>query len=514
MKAKGIVYLVGAGPGDVGLLTLRGAELLGRAEVVVYDALVNKELLRLAPTDAEIVYAGKRAHEHVMPQEELNKLLVAEARAGKCVVRLKGGDPYVFGRGGEEAEGLVAAQVPFEVVPGVSSFVAGPSYAGIPLTHREHSSSITILTGYEDPAKPESALDFAHLAKTPGTKIILMGTKRIRELAAALLGEGMPPATPVGMVSWGTTTQQHTVEGTLANIADRAEAAAFKPPSVIVIGEVVKLRAKLNWFEKRPLFGQRVVVTRARDQAAQLRQPLAELGAEILEVPTIKIVPPEAKQELADALLGLGEYQWIVFTSANGVSAFFDYFFKAFDDLRSIGGVRLAAVGPGTAAKLKELHLDVDVMPDEALGKKVAAAMNSFESVENLKILLARAERANPELPKALVELGAIVDDVGFYQTVAETDDRTGAGARLLESGADWITFTSASTVEHFHARFELPKLAQKFPQLKLASIGPETSKAILALGLKPTLEAKPHTLEGLVKALVAHAGQQLAAAS
>jgi uroporphyrinogen III methyltransferase/synthase len=242
-----------------------------------------------------------------------------------------------------------------------------------------------------------------------------------------------------------------------------------------------------------------------------LRQPLAELGAEILEVPTIKIVPPEAKQELADALLGLGEYQWIVFTSANGVSAFFDYFFKAFDDLRSIGGVRLAAVGPGTAAKLKELHLDVDVMPDEALGKKVAAAMNSFESVENLRILLARAERANPELPKALVELGAIVDDVGFYQTVAETDDRTGAGARLLERGADWITFTSASTVEHFHARFELPKLAQKFPRLKLASIGPETSKAILALGLKPTLEAKPHTLEGLVKALVAHAGQHLA---
>ena len=502
MKATGIVYLVGAGPGDVGLLTLRGAEVLGRAEVVVHDALVNKELLRLAPTDAEIIYAGKRPNEHVFPQAELNKLLIERARAGKCVVRLKGGDPYVFGRGGEEAEGLAAARIPFEVIAGVSSFVAGPSYAGIPLTHREYSSTVTLLTGHEDPSKPESALDFAHLAKTPGTIIIMMGTQRIGQIAAALMAEGKAPATPVGMVRWATTGRQQVIEGTLADIAEKAAAAEFTPPSVTVIGEVVKLRGKLNWFEKRPLFGRRVVVTRARDQASQLRQPLAELGAEVLEVPTIKIAPPEARTELAEALTGLADYQWIVFTSANGVAAFFDYFFKAFEDLRSIGGVRVAAVGPGTAAKLKELHLAVDVMPEAALGSQVAAAMNSFESVENLKILLARAERANPELPKALTELGAIVDDVGFYRTVPETEDRTGAAAKLLESGADWITFTSASTVEHFHARFDLPKLVQQFPRIKLASIGPETSKAITALGLKPAVEAKQHTVEGLVKAL------------
>ena len=507
MKATGIVYLVGAGPGDVGLLTLRGAELLGRAEVVVYDALVNKELLRLAPTDAEIIYAGKRANEHKPPQAELNQLLVAKARAGKCVVRLKGGDPYVFGRGGEEAEGLVAAHVPFEVIPGISSFVAGPSYAGIPLTHREHSSAVTIVTGHEDPAKPERALDFKHLAKTPGTKIIMMGTQRMGEIAGELIAEGMAPATPVGLVRWGTTGRQQVLEGTLGDIAQRIEAAQFKPPAVAVIGEVVKLRQRLNWFEKRPLFGQRVVVTRARDQAGQLRQPLAELGAEVLEVPTIKIAPPEAKQELADALVTIGEYQWLVFTSANGVTAFFDYFFKGFEDLRSIGGARIAAVGPGTAAKLKELHLAVDVMPEEALGKKVAQAMNHFESIENLKVLLPRAEHANPELPKALEELGAIVDDIAVYRTVPETDDRTGAAAALLESGADWITFTSGSTVEHFHARFDLPALVRKFPQIKLASIGPETTKAIVALGLKPAVEARPHTLDGLVKALQGHPG-------
>jgi uroporphyrinogen III methyltransferase/synthase len=504
MKSTGTVYLVGAGPGDAGLLTLRGAELLARADVVVYDALINKDLLRLAPKDAEIIYAGKRSKDHAMPQEELNELLVTKARAGKTVVRLKGGDPYIFGRGGEEAAQLAGAKIPFEVVPGVSSVVAGPNYAGIPLTHRDHCSSFTVITGHEDPEKTESVLDHAQIAKIPGTKIILMGVARIGELSSNLISNGMPPETPVAMIRWGTTGRQQSIEGTLATIAGIVEKTGFKPPAVTVIGDVVKLRKTLNWYESRPLFGRRIVVTRTREQSSELARQLAALSAEVLEIPTIKIVPTERKADLADAMLELNSYDWIVFTSPNGVTMFFESFFKAFEDLRDIGGVRIAAVGPATAAKLRELHLKVDLMPDEYLAVKIADAFAKHESIENLKILLLRAEAASPELPQALEALGAIVDDVACYKTVPETEDLNGAAARLLEESADWVTFTSGSTVENFHARFDLPALIKKFPQIKLASIGPETTKKLVALGLKPDAEAKPHNIEGLVKALVA----------
>lgn len=502
MKATGIVYLVGAGPGDAGLMTLRGAELLSRADVVVYDALVNPDLLRLAPKSAEVIYGGKRSKDHAIPQVDLNQLLVSKAREGKCVVRLKGGDPYIFGRGGEEAEELAAAQIPFEVVPGISSVVAAPNYAGIPLTHRALCSSYTVITGHEDPSKEESNIDWAQVAKAPGTKVILMGTERIRKIAEALVAHGMTEKTPVAMVRWGTTGRQQSIEGTLATIGDVAEQNQFAPPSVTIIGDVVNLRGKLNWFERRPLFGRRIVVTRTREQASQLARRLWDLGAEVLEIPTIKIVPPENKMDLKDALLSLHEYDWVVFTSPNGVTSFFDYFFKAFDDMRDIGGVRIAAVGPATAEKLKELHLKVDLMPDEYVAGKIAKAFESYQSIENLRILLMRAEVANRELPKALEKLGAIVDDVACYQTVPETEDVNGAAAKLLETGADWITFTSSSTVEHFHARFDLPKLVGKFPRLKLASIGPETSKAIKGLKLAPALEARTHTVGGLVEAI------------
>ncbi|HSH92697.1 MAG TPA: uroporphyrinogen-III C-methyltransferase [Roseimicrobium sp.] len=502
MKSKGTVYLVGAGPGDAGLLTLRGAELLKRADVVVYDALVNPDLLRLAPKGAEIIYGGKRAKDHAIPQDELNKLLVVKAREGKCVVRLKGGDPYIFGRGGEEAQELVSAKVPFEVVPGISSIVAAPNYAGIPITHRDHCSSFMVITGHEDPTKEETSLDWKQIASTPGTKIVLMGVERIRIIADELVTNGMAPKTPVAMVRWGTTGRQQSIEGTLATIADVVEKQGFKAPAVTIIGGVVSLRDELNWFEKRPLFGQRIVVTRTREQASQLSEQLIEKGAEVLEIPTIKIVLPVEKNHLADALLEIASYNWIVFTSPNGVASFFEYFFKAYDDVRSLGGMRIAAVGPATAAKLKELHLKVDVMPDEYVAGKIAVAMNEFENVENLKILLARAEVANQELPQALEAMQAIVDDIPVYRTVPETEDITGAAAKLMEEGADWITFTSSSTVENFHARFDLPKLLTKFPQIKTVSIGPETSKAFAALGLKPTVEAKPHTIDGIVKAI------------
>ncbi|HUA39648.1 MAG TPA: uroporphyrinogen-III C-methyltransferase [Candidatus Sulfopaludibacter sp.] len=513
MKSKGAVYLVGAGPGDAGLLTLRGAELLRRADVVLYDSLVNPELLRFTRPGAELISRGKHMK---MPQEEITALVIDRARVGKCVVRLKGGDPYIFGRGGEEAEALAAADVPFEIVPGVSSIVAAPNYAGIPLTHREHCSSFTVFTGHSDSADAATALRYEQIAKIPGTKVVLMGTDNLDDWTKSLIAQGMSPATPAAIVQWGTLGKQKSAAGTLATIAALAAKEKIVPPALTIVGDVVKLREKLNWFEQRPLFGQRIVVTRPRGRDAVSAYPhfgdggtpsfptrLAELGAEVLEIPAIKTIPTNDKQDVVDVLLGLNSYDWLVFTSVNGVTAFFDLFFKRFQDLRDLGGARIAAVGPATAAKLRELHLQVDLTPEEALGAKIAKVFAENESVENLKICLLRASEANPDLPRELETLGAIVDDIAIYRTVAETEDRSGAGADLLENGADWITFTSGSTVEHFHARFDLPNLLKKFPQTKLASIGPETSKAIRALGLAPTLEAKEHTTDGLIAELL-----------
>jgi uroporphyrinogen III methyltransferase / synthase len=500
VKSKGVVYLVGAGPGDAGLLTLRGAELLQRTDVVLYDALVNPELLRLAPPSAELIARGKKM---ATPQGEITALLIARAREGKCVVRLKGGDPYIFGRGGEEAEALAAAKIPFEVVPGVSSIVAAPNYAGIPLTHRAHCSSFTVFTGHSDSADAATALRYEQIAKIPGTKVVLMGTDNLEDWTKSLIKHGMSPDTPVAVIEWGTLGKQKSVAGTLATVAARAAKEKIAPPALTVVGDVVKLREKLNWFEQRPLFAQRIVVTRARSQAADFVHRLSELGAEVLEIPAIKTLPTSDRQDIVDVLLGLNSYDWLVFTSVNGVTTFFDFFFKRFQDLRDLGGARIAAVGPATAAKLRELHLQVDVVPDEALGLKIAEAMADFESIENLNICLLRAGQANPDLPRELEKLGAIVDDIAIYHTVAETEDASGAGADLLEHGADWITFTSGSTVEHFHARFDLPKLLEKFPQIKLASIGPETSKAIAALDLRPMIEAEEHTTGGLLTAML-----------
>ena len=501
---KGVVYLVGAGPGDASLITLRGAELLKRCDAVVYDALVNPDLLRLAPPGAEIIYGGKRPRDHAIPQDELNALLVAKARQGKTVVRLKGGDPYVFGRGGEEAEELARAGVRFEVVPGISSVIAAPNYAGIPLTHRDYSSSFTVVTGHEDPEKPSSGIDWKQLAGTPGTKIILMGVERIGAIAESLVRHGMTASTPVALIRWGTTGRQQTVVGTLATIADLVAQQNLTAPAVAVVGEVVRLREALDWYETRPLFGRRVVVTRTRDQASELSKRLVELGAEVLEIPTIKLAPPSNLTYLGDAILELNSYDWMVFTSPNGVTSFFEYFFRGFEDMRDLGGARIAAVGPATAAKLKELHLKVDLMPDDYVASKIAAAFEKHQSIENCRILIARAEVANPDLPRALIEMGAIVDDVPCYRTVAETEDVNGAAARLLEVGADWITFTSGSTVENFNVRFNLQELVAKFPKLRIASIGPETTKAVVKLGLKPNVEAKPYTLDGLIKGLLA----------
>ncbi len=500
MKSKGSVYLVGAGPGDAGLLTLRGAELLGRADTVIYDLLVNPALLRLARPEAELISRRKRAE---MPQEKITALMIQKAREGKMVVRFKGGDPYILGRGAEEALALAEAGINFEVVPGVSSVVAVPNYAGIPLTHRAHCSSFTVFTGHEAEDNAEAGLLYSEIAKIPGTKVALMGTEKLDEWTKAVMAHGMAPETPAAIIQWGTRGKQKSAAGTLGTIATLAREREFAPPALVVLGDVVRLRGQLNWFEHRPLFGKRIVVTRGRGQNAELSQMLADLGAEVLEIPAIKRTPPENKQDVVDALLSLNSYDWLVFTSANGVTAFFDLFFRRFRDLRDLGGAKIAAVGPATAAKLREMRLQVDVMPDVFVGKKIAEALARHSSIENCKVCLLRAETANADLPRALEELGAITDDIAVYKTVAENENVSGIVDDFLEHGADWLTFTSGSTVQFFHARFDLPKLMKKFPGMKIATIGPETSKVLRGLGLEPEIEAEEHTSGGLAAELL-----------
>jgi uroporphyrinogen III methyltransferase/synthase len=500
-RTSGKVFIVGAGPGDAGLLTLRAASLLGRADVVLHDALVGPGVMAMVPDGAERVDVGKRAGGPSAAQAEVNALMVKLAREGKRVVRLKGGDPFVFGRGGEEAEALAEAGVEFEVVPGVSSAVAAPAYAGIPVTHREMASGFTVVTGHEAEGKG-GGVDWGAVAGVPGTKVVLMCGGRMGEVAGALVKGGMQPGTPVALVRSGTTARQEVVVSTLEGAGEAARRMGNELPVLAVIGEVVRLRDRLDWWSRRRLAGVRVVVTRAREQGGVLAQRLAELGAEVLEVPTIRIERPEALGPLMEAVLGIGEYDWLVFTSANGVTSFLDVFLKAYHDLRSLGNVRIAAVGPTTAARVKERGLAVDVMPERYLAKDVAKAIAAHETVENQRYLLLRAESASPELPRLLEEMGGIVDDVGCYRTVPE-EGGASAVAALVESGADWLTFTSSSTVENFHRRFDLPSFLARHPGTRMASIGPETSKALHLLGLKPTVEARRHDLEGLVEVLV-----------
>ncbi len=496
-KSEGICYLAGAGPGDLGLVTLKVKEVVEQAEVLVYDYLCNPEILAWAPPGTEIIYAGKKAGQHTLKQEEIDALLVEKTKAGKRVVRLKGGDPFLFGRGGEEAEALADAGLRFEVIPGVTSAIAAPAYAGIPVTHRDHTAQLTIFTGHEDPTKTESSLDFAQLAKTPGTKVMLMGVERIGVITAQLIEKGAAAKTPIALVRWGTTGRQQTLRGTLADIAAKVETAGFKAPAVAVIGGVVGLRDKLNWFETRPLWGQRVVVTRTRKQAGGLSAGLRQLGADVFELPTIRIEPPKDLLEFGQLVQDSHQYDWIVFTSPNGVNAYFEMFYKIFNDAREIGGTRIAAIGPATAARVREFHLHVDVQPEEYVAEAVVKALQKDGSVDNQRILLARAEQARDVLPRELTKLGAIVDEAIAYRTVAETEDISGARQRFENEGADLITFTSSSTVENF--------LALKLPWpagLRTASIGPITSKTMRDNGLSVDIEAKKYDIPGLVEAI------------
>ncbi len=492
--------LVGAGPGDLGLVTLRAKQLITQAEVIVYDYLCNPAMLQWAPENAERIYVGKKAGAHTLSQEGINQLLVEQTRAGKRVVRLKGGDPFVFGRGGEEALALAEAGLEFEIVPGVTSAIAGPAYAGIPITHRGNNSHVTFFTGHENPEKTESSIDFSALAKLGGTQVMLMGVERIGAITREFLENGVRPDLPVALVRWATTGRQQTLTGTVENIAGKVVAEGFEAPAVAVFGEVVALREKLNWFEGRPLSGKRIVVTRTRTQAGVLSAQLEALGADVLELPTIRIEPPSDLRAFAELVQDAHAYDWIIFTSPNGVNAFFELFYKLYSDAREIGGAKIAAIGPATAQRIKDFRLHVDLQPEEYVAEAVVKEFAKQGGVENLRILLARAEKARDVLPKELTAMGAIVDEAFAYRTVAETRDDNGARRRFVEEGADLITFTSSSTVENFMA-LELP-----WPErMQVASIGPVTSKTARELGLEVAVEARKHDIPGLVEAISRH---------
>ncbi len=496
MSKNGRVYLVGAGPGDIGLVTLRAKECIETADVIVYDHLANPELLAWARDNAEIIYAGKQSGGS-RTQQEINALLLDKAHEGKQVVRLKGGDPFMFGRGAEEAQEIARAGIPFEIVPGVTSAIAGPAYAGIPVTHRAHNSHVTFFTGHEDPAKTETAIDYDALAKLGGTQVMLMGVERLGSVTAEMLKHGVRSDLPVALVRWATTGQQKTLTGTLSDIAQKAVANDFEAPAVAVFGDVVSLRDNLKWYETRPLLGKRIVVTRTRKQASALSNKLRALGAHVIELPTIRIEPPTNLREFAELVQDAHIYDWIVFTSANGVEAFFDIFFKLYDDAREIGGARIAAIGPATAQRIKDFHLHVDLQPEEFIAEAMVRDLKKLGSLDNERILVVRAEKARDVLPRELSAAGAIVDEAFAYRTVPETRETSSAQRQLVQDGADLITFTSSSTVENFFA------LGIPWAQgMRIASIGPITSKTVRDLGHHVDVEARRHDIDGLVKAV------------
>ncbi|WP_028841233.1 uroporphyrinogen-III C-methyltransferase [Thermodesulfobacterium hveragerdense] len=496
---QGKVYLVGAGPGDPHLFTLKGKRILEQAEVVVYDYLANPKLLSFCKEEAEKIYVGKKGGEHTLPQEEINKLLVKKAKEGKKVVRLKGGDPFLFGRGGEELEELVKEGIPFEVVPGITSAIAVPAYAGIPVTHRDYTSTLAIITGHEAEGKPESKIDFKALAKL-GTLVFLMGVKNLKYIVENLIKEGKDPKTPVALIQWGTLPKQKVVTGCLENIVAEVERVGLKPPAIIVVGEVVKLRPQFNWFERKPLFGKRIAVTRTREQASKLSSLLEELGAEVVELPLIKVVPVYNTEFLERLTL----YDWLVFTSENGVRFFIKALLETERDLRALKDLKIAVIGKATAEALEGWGIKADLIPEKNFTQEGLLEAFSKIPMKGKKVLIARAKEARDVLPKGLEELGAIVDIVSIYQTVLPEETKN-AFKEELKQGVDVITFTSSSTVKNF---FRLLLELEQEGDLKntlFASIGPITSQELIKHGVTPQIEAKEYTIPGLVEAILTY---------
>ena len=505
-KKRGIVYLIGAGPGDPDLITLKGLRCLKSAHVVVYDYLVNESLLSLADSDAEIIYVGKKSGLHTMHQRDINKLLVEKANEGLTVARLKGGDPFIFGRGGEEAVALSKAGITFEIIPGITSAIAVPAYAGIPLTHRDHSSAACLITGHEDPEKDKSKINWESLAQFSGTLVFLMGIANLEKIAGKLVENGLSEETPAGVVSNGTTPNQRTVIGTLGTICDRFTEQGLKPPGIIVVGDVVNLKERINWFESRPLFGRVILVTRPQEQAHDFTTRLTDLGARCLLLPTITIKPPESWKDLDEAIRNISVYDWILFTSINGVKYFFDRLYNAGKDARSIGNVRIGAIGPKSEEALVERGIRPDLIPEEYFSGGVADALREYE-IQNKRILMPRPLIAGKYLPEKLREMGALVDEVEAYRTVRPRDNQVEFDM-LMKEEIDVVTFTSPSTVRNFVAMFKNRPAFDKIVRSKIACIGPVTEREAMKEGLKVSIVANEYTAEGLSMAIADFLGK------
>ncbi|MDO9567494.1 MAG: uroporphyrinogen-III C-methyltransferase [Candidatus Desulfaltia sp.] len=499
---KGKVYLIGAGPGDPGLITVKGLECIEKADVIIYDYLASPMFLQHAKKNAEIIYVGKKGGDHTLAQEKISALIVEKAKIGLIVARLKGGDPFIFGRGAEEAEELINAGIPFEIVPGVTSAIAAPAYAGIPLTHRSFTSTVAFVTGHEDPTKEESSIDWASLVKGIGTIVFLMGVKNLPNITKQLISHGMQSDTPVALVRWGTTNKQMTVTGTLDNIVERVESAGLKSPAIIVVGGVVKLRETMQWFENRPLMGKKIVVTRARQQASELVKILSDLGAECLECPTIKVVPPDDWEPLDTAIDNLSSYDWLIFTSVNGVNFFFERLFKQDRDVRAFSNLRTASIGPATAKRMFDFGLKSDIVPESYVAESIIEAF-AQEDIKGKKVLLPRAKEARPILPVELAKMGAIVDEVTAYRTEKVRDNVDALIAGLEQGTVDLITFTSSSTVKNFHALIPPEKFNDLMKRVTIASIGPITTDTAKALGFNVHIAAESYTIPGLCDAIV-----------
>ena len=500
---SGKVYLVGAGPGDPGLFTLKGKECLEAADVVLYDYLANPFLLQYAPATAQRIYVGRRGRGQYQDQADINRLLIERAKEGNVVIRLKGGDPFVFGRGGEEAEAVAAAGVDFELVPGVTAAVAVPAYAGIPVTHRTLASTVTFVTGHEDPTKPVALLEWPKLASTSGTLVFMMGMKNLPLIVKQLLLEGRPSETPVAAIRWGTKAAQQTIVGTLGDIVSKAEAAHLEPPTVIVVGEVVRLRGQLNWFETKPLFGKRVVLTRPQEQATEFSQLLAAYGAEPVEVPTIQIVPPASWQAIDDAMTRLNTYQWLIFTSVNGVRPFMDRLHAAGKDARALANLRLCAIGPRTAKELGAYGLTPDVIPSKFQAEGVIAALASV-GIRGSRILIPRAEVAREILPDQLRELGATVEVIPVYRTIVPAVDIASLTQQLQDGQVAVVTFTSSSTVRNFVELFGgRDRVRPLLAGTVVACIGPITARTAEEYGVTVTVMPAENTVPALAVAIV-----------
>ena len=513
-QRTGKVYLVGAGPGDPGLITLRGKYLLEHAEVVVYDYLASPKLLNYVPKNAQFIYAGKKGGGlHAFTQDGINKLLVEHAKLGRMVVRLKGGDPFIFGRGAEEIQELVAEGIDFEVVPGVTSATAAATYAGIPITHREYTASVAFVTGHEDPNKKLSNIAWDKLATGVGTIVIYMGIKTLPTITRKLIDYGRSPDTPVAVVRWASTPQQHSVVGTLATICDVVQQADIKPPALVIVGEVVKLRDTIDWFEKRALFGRRIVVTRTREQSSELTMQLEEHGAECLEYSTIHIEPVDDYTLLDQAIDRMGDYQWVLFTSLNAVTYFFQRLALLGLDSRHLAGPKIAAVGKATAEELLRYGIRVDLIPEKFTGEGLAEALVQSQ-VAGSRILLPRALKAGDLLPETLTDAGATVTVAPVYRNVPPQGRKEELREQLESGTVDLVTFTSSSTVTNFLTMLDArdqDELHRLLNGVAIAAIGPVTAATLQEHGLHVDIQPRRYTIADMVRAIVAHCREQRA---